>query len=113
MSEKWKKIEGFDYYEVSNLGNVRKLLPFGRTHQRTVSMDRGHNVIQIKQDGICHSLRISRLVGAAFCKDFKQEFRPIFKDGNKANCQALNLKWVPVSQVTGIPYSRNPKIKYS
>lgn len=55
------------------------------------------------------SATVARMVGEVYCKGFDKKLRAFYKDGNKTNCRASNLKWVPMSQVVGIPYSKNPK----
>ena len=110
MKERWKQIPGFPGREVSNLGRVRRMDSLKRPiYYRTYQDAYGHVKLQIRYQNTPNSLRLARLVGAAFCPSFKPELRQVYKDGDKTNCAASNLKWVSQSKVTGSPYSRNPK----
>jgi len=64
---------------------------------------------QVKIKTIPNSVRIARLVGAAFCPDFRADLLPKHINGDKTDCRAKNLLWVPRREVTGNPYSINPK----
>lgn len=94
-------------YEASNTGKVR--LKWGKM-EPTVFRDPGGTLtINTSQDGIHASRRVARLVGEAWCKNYRPYLRAFYKDGNRENCHPSNLKWVSPSKVTGIPFSRNPK----
>lgn len=109
-TEKWKPIKGFHNKFVSNHGRVRWLRPLDRTvYYRTYPTATGALSLQIKEDGIPHNLRLSRLVGEAFCSDFHPSLVTAYKDGDKSNCAASNLRWVRRAEITGHPFSRNPR----
>ena len=110
MKEQWRTIPGFKWHEVSSHGRVRKQRALYNPFLYKLVADRnGHQCIQLSHDGVPERFRVSRLVGQAFCPDFSPELRPVYLDGDKTNCRADNLKWVSVSEVTSVPYSRNPK----
>jgi len=110
MKELWKTIPGFERHEVSNHGRVRRNLILSGHRICKPQFDCNGNLqVQICYRSIKNNFRVARLVGKAFCKDFDPELRPVYKDGNRANCLPSNLRWVPVAQVTGHPYSKNPK----
>ena len=110
MKEQWKTIPGFRIHEVSNHGRVRKQRlfksPFVYKTTKDVNGGISVNLTINRMPGV---LRVARLVGQAFCKDFRPDLRPVHLDGNKSNCRADNLKWVSISEITAHPYSRNPK----
>ena len=60
------------------------------TLKASVLMDRGYWTMFV----------VSRLVGKAFCPEFREELRPIHINGDKTDCRASNLRWVPASAVT-------------
>jgi len=55
--------------------------------------------VQFNIDGTPHGLQVSRLVGAAFCPDYKSSLVAGHKDGDKSNCRASNLLWLTRSQL--------------
>lgn len=113
MEEKeiWKEIEGFETYQVSNLGRVRRMdtsecpnITSRRTYTR---IRKGHilngspnkitGLIQVMLRGVngyklCY---LHRLVAIAFLKDSKGEGMNCVGhiDGNKTNNRADNLEW--------------------
>jgi len=55
------------------------------------------------------SATVARMVGEVFCRSFDKSLRALHRDGDKTNCRASNLKWVPVSKVARAPFSKNPR----
>jgi len=106
--ETWKPIPGFAPYEVSDLGNIRRG-PSGRILKRQKSACGIGHMLTVSIKGEKTTLRVARIVGAAFCPDFDTEKVPAFRNGNTNDYRAKNLKWVPRSEVTGVPYSVNPR----
>lgn len=101
MKEEWRSVEGFQNYEVSNLGNVRSIDHYdkiGRFHKGKVlkaCLDgRGQYWhVQLRKDGKSTSRNVHRLVAIAFVDnpDMLPEVNHI--DENKANNAASNLEW--------------------
>lgn len=105
MKEIWKIVPDLPDYRVSNLGRLRR-----GDRLCSLSRDRsGAVVIAVEKNGYTTTLRIARLVGAAFCKNFRPELRAVYRNGNREDCRPRNLKWVRQSEVTGAPYSKNRK----
>ena len=105
-------------YEVSSLGRIRckdtffgiRRGPDNRNRIRKTPPDlKGHLTVSLYTNGTPHTLRVARLVGKEFCHDFAPSRRPVYLDGDKSNCAASNLKWVPQKEITGLPFSKNPK----
>lgn len=88
---RWKKIEGFPKYFVSDCGQVKT------TNMRpgilSPGMDRGYLKVSLYQDGKGHPRRVHRLVAEAFvsCPDGMDEVN--HKDCNKLNNHFTNLEW--------------------
>lgn len=103
----WKPVIGFEAYEVSNTGRVRRA-DNKRPIQRQKSHSRGH-MIQLSSGGVRSTLRLARIVGATFCPDYREDRYPLFRNGDSSDYRARNLKWVPRSEIAGAPYSKNPR----
>ena len=97
--EEWRQIDGFNTYEISNYGNVRKILKSKKTKpvkQRTLG---GHPTVNLSLKGKNHSRGVMKLIAFAFLKDEIEENRKQYKifnrceadDGNIENCRLDNL----------------------
>ena len=103
MSEIWLPIEGYDFYEVSNLGRVRSL-------ERTVIRKNGvklkvsgkilkprvvHGYLRVNlyKNGICRDFLVHRLVSAAFLPNPENLPQVNHLDENKQNNSVENLEW--------------------
>lgn len=105
MNEIWRDIKGYeDKYQVSNLGRVRSL-------DRTVWNGVAHHLLRgrilkigydggkyrkanISVDGNRQSLKIHRLVAAAFLEDYDSKMEVNHKDFDKDNNRVDNLEMV-------------------
>ena len=106
-AQKWRNVPSCSNYQVNKLGQVRNK----STGQVLAihSDSKGHLVVNIKIDGYGTSRRVSRLVGEVFCQSYSPDLFPSYRNGNPNDCSPSNLLWVARQQVTGHPYSRNPK----
>jgi len=94
--EKWVKIKGFKYYEVSNLGNVRsikrKYNP--KTKKLKTFINKGGYLFCYPYSkGVKHTLLVHRVVSIAFIPNPKNKPCVNHKDGNKQNNRLNNLEW--------------------
>jgi len=107
--EEWKSISGYEgYYEVSNLGRVRsieRLVPharYGTTKQQSKilrpAIDDGYFKVALSKDRTLRSMRVHRLVAAAFVDNPNDYTEVNHKDGDKLNNQVSNLEWCTRSQ---------------
>lgn len=97
--EKWRDIEGFPGYQVSNLGRVRS---FRKGKPRILKPNSGgrtgYPYIGIYCDGKIYTKKIHRLVATAFIQN--PDNLPIVNhiDGNRENARLENLEWCSQSR---------------
>jgi len=92
--ENWKKIVGYDAYEVSDLGRVRR----GEKVLKELPDANGYRQINLYKDGVMVRKSIHRLVGIAFIPN--PEGKPTINhiDEDKANNRLENLNWATHSE---------------
>lgn len=109
--EKWKTIQGWEQYEVSNSGRVRskdrviKQRGHKNEYQRVMSghilkarlQNNGYLLVWLSNGGKKKAMTIHRLVASAFL-GFQQGMGINHKDGNKKNNNINNLEWVSRSE---------------
>lgn len=94
MKEEWKKVEGFEDYEVSNLGNV-KSLKFGKQRILKPGLDR-YNYYQVafSQDKKQSTKQVHKLVAIAFLNHKPCGYKLVVDhiDNNSLNNKLNNLQ---------------------
>lgn len=90
--EKWKKIDGYERYSVSNMGRVRySLVHGGYSYRKPQINKKGYARVSI--GGKLH--RLHRVVAKAFVEGMSEVRCDVnHLDGNKLNNHAENLRWV-------------------
>ncbi len=94
MIEEWKDIDGYEPYEVSNMGNVRrcnKILK-GRPTKN------GYIVVCLSKDRTYKNKYVHRLVASNFIDKTNLVVNHI--DGDKSNNKVSNLEWTTYSKNT-------------
>lgn len=126
MEEQFRKIDGYDFYEISNYGTIINT-KFGDKQRKLTINKKGYYKINLSLG----SKRTTKLVHCLVADTFKDfvgeqgEFKYInHKDGNKLNNRVDNLKWsnsiikmpepVVIDKKTIYKYIEDPKlgIKY-
>lgn len=108
--EIWKDIVGFEgYYQVSNLGRVKRLPRTSirsngksdhaiyRVKERIKNpqiQTQGYYHVALYRDGEYKICRLNRVVAIAFIPNPENKPEVNHKDGNKLNNRADNLEWV-------------------
>jgi len=99
MTEEWRKIQGYEEYEVSNLGQVRrgdKVLKPRILPAKTTS----YHLIGLYNDNIRKTLYIHRLVALAFLPNPENKRTVNHKDHDGLNNSLDNLEWATSQEQT-------------
>ena len=96
MTEEFKKIDEFDNYSISNLGNVRN--DKKGTFIKGIKNSTGYLQVHLSKNGIPKWFKIHRLVGIAFIENVNncKEIDHINRD--KLDNRLNNLRWANRSQ---------------
>ena len=93
MKEVWKKIDNYNEYEISNLGNVRSLKNDKVKLLKQFKCKSGYMQVILCSKSIKKVYLVHRLVAQAFIKN-KYGYKEInHKDENKLNNCVDNLEW--------------------
>jgi hypothetical protein len=101
MEEKWvditKKFNLKNQTEISDLGNVRKVLPGGKYHYYKPGMNsRGYYHVPLYcSDGVRRNMTLHRLIASVFLQKI-DGYVINHKDGNPTNNAVSNLEWVTI-----------------
>ena len=101
--ERWKKIEGFEIYEVSNKGNVRSKSRVVKNPVATFKVEgkmlkgipnsNGYLRVNLYKDGKYHRKFIHRLVAQHFIENAENKPCVNHIDNNPQNNDVENLEW--------------------
>ena len=118
MAEEWRKIPGYENYEVSNTGRVvnNNFNRKGIRKEMTYKKSRGYPAVSLFRNGKGKDITVHRLVAQAFIPnpDNLREVNHI--DGNKVNNNVDNLEWctreenMEHAKRNGLSYQRNRSI---
>lgn len=111
--ERWKDILGYQNYQVSDNGRIRKYI---KTYDKYIllslnkNIKSGYNYIKIDNNG----LKVSRLVGFAFVDGYTKNNNTIeHKDNIRDNDHYTNLKWVSQGENNRLAYKKGRKKSYA
>lgn len=113
-AEIWKDIPNYEgIYKVSNRGRIMSLKDNDIIRKQGTL--KGYKIISLFKNGICRMYRVHRLVAQAFIPN--PENKPCIDhiDGNRANNDVSNLRWVTVKENQNNPVTKtkffNRKVK--
>lgn len=93
--EEWKHIFGYDEYEVSNFGRIKRGFKIVKPMLNKLH-DRYY--IGLYKDGKRKNFILARVVAHSFCDGYSENNNTVnHKDGNTHNNYATNLEWVSQS----------------
>lgn len=101
QKEIWKKINGYENYDVSNFGNVRN----NNFHRQKATKEikkgikpNGYIRVILSKDLKTKSFYVHRLVAESFIENKENKKYVNHKDGNRSNNCVENLEWVTASE---------------
>ena len=90
----WKDIKGYEgLYQISDKGEVRRLLKDGRT-KPVKPRDGVYYTVSLSKDCKYTSFNVHRLVAEHFLEKTAEQTEVNHKDGDKKNNNVENLEWV-------------------
>jgi hypothetical protein len=106
MEEIWKNIEGYDNYQISNIGNVRKITKNGFTHikcsprgsQKTSNTKEKYMGVTLSKNGTRKGFSVHRLVAEAFIPNPNNYPSINHINGIKDDNCVCNLEWCTIKQ---------------
>ena len=112
ISEVWKPIEGFDGYQISNLGNVKSYRTGVELIMRLSKDDDGYMVVTLAcGKGRRKNMKVHRLVAMAFIPNPEEKPHINHIDYNRSNNHVENLEWVTPKENTAHSLCHFPKEK--
>lgn len=99
----WKKVEGFNNYEVSDSGFVRnirtgRVLKFDCVKKRKGTVDSDYLRVTLCENNTPRKFAIHRLVAKHFLEDYSEDLEVNHKNGNRFNNLVSNLEMVSSEQ---------------
>lgn len=99
--EEWRKVVN-GYYEVSNLGNVRRSMPGENTfvgrNKKTSLSGNGYLIFGAFAGGVRKNILVHRAVAEAFHGPCPKGYQVNHKDGVKTNNTVENLEYLTISE---------------
>jgi hypothetical protein len=99
--EIWKTINGYDLYEVSSMGRVRRKAGYQSKNERYLKpLNNGHGYMSVtlSLNSVVKRLYIHRLVAIAFLDNPEQKEEVNHIDGKRDNNFLENLEWTTRSE---------------
>lgn len=109
MSEIWKKIEGFENYEISNLGRVRSIKKGKEKILKGGIDNNGYHHITLCKNGKVKTITIHKLVAIAFLNHIPNGFEKVVNHINfiKTDNRLENLEIVTTRENTNLKHLKS------
>jgi hypothetical protein len=89
-SEEWKQLPGFEAYEVSSLGRIRR----GNKIKKATLRKDGYYQVHLWKDNRQHTFRVNRLVCGMFHgRPLNKNSEALHKNHDRGDNRASNLRW--------------------
>lgn len=93
MNEIWKTIKDYEDYEVSNMGNVRRLFPKGYHYLKQIQQRDGYMRVKLCKNGQPKRFSVHRLVAQAFLDNPLNLPQVNHKNHIRTDNRVDNLEW--------------------
>lgn len=117
--EVWKDVLGFENYQVSNMGRVRRYSKRYKSYhlvKTTVNAHSGYVYVSLFNGDTRKNFALARLVAHAFVPGYSEHNNTVdHKDTDKSNNKATNLEWVSQKENTArsFAHGRKKSVAYS
>ena len=110
LKEIWKEIPGFSNYQVSNLGDVKRVSKKEKILKKQLAWNKQYLCVGLYDDNRkYHKFLIHRLVAKVFIPNPNNYEIVNHKDENKFNNCVGNLEWVSIKQNNIYSYNKHPE----
>lgn len=111
--EVWKEVLGFEKYQVSNMGRVKRWSKRYKSYhlvQTTKNTQSGYIYVSLVNDKTRKTFSLARLVAHAFVPGYSEQNNTVdHKDTDKSNNKANNLEWISQSENNARAYQNGRK----